>query len=164
MKGNEITDSTQIVACTDTFRTWDFVYKNQDAIDVLDEAVSQNQKSIQTWLSHAEKYPEGKEAYLKYAEQEKSRNYKIMTFGEYCMEERKHYLSYPITEVTEDKFWEMLEVLPPKNWVTINRCEEFCMIEHLTDPYTSQYARKDNKYYHKTVDAYDKTTWIHNLV
>ena len=50
------------------------------------------------------------------------------------------------------------------NWVTINNVNEFCMSEMLSGVYTNQYARYNGKYYTKIVDAYDKTTWLHNFL
>ena len=58
-------------------------------------------------------------------------------------------------EITEDDYFEMLEVLPPlemgKNY--------FIMSEFFTGRYTSQFYRKNNKYYHKMIDYTRRETW-----
>lgn len=160
----KITDNNQIVACLSTLCIYDFIRENEDPQIELQKAIDNKKQSIETWLNHAKNYPSGAEQYLAYAEKDKKVNYQIMTYGEYVKAEKEHYLNLPLTEITEDRWDEMLCVLPPMSWQTINGCNEFLMSEFLTGVYTSQYARKNGKFYHKTVDAYDKTTWIHNFV
>ena len=69
-------------------------------------------------------------------------------------------------EITEETFEDMLNVLPPIKWCTIDGIEMFCMSEMLTGFYTSQYIhdKGTNKYYHKIVDVTDKATWGHNFI
>jgi hypothetical protein len=63
-------------------------------------------------------------------------------------------------EVTKERYWEMLEVLPPMNWGTRNGIESFFMSEFNTGTYTDQYAQYHDKYYTKGVDYCDSSTWI----
>lgn len=44
-------------------------------------------------------------------------------------------------EITEETFWDMLEVLPPKNWNRGGTFESFQMIEHETGNITGTYCR-----------------------
>lgn len=159
-----ITDQTKVIACLNTMSIWNFIFDGKDEQAELERAIENKKQSIATWESHAKNYPDGAKKFLAYAEQDKKINYEIMSYGDFEAAKREFYLSKPATEVTEDQFYEMLNVLPPVNWVTINGVNEFCMSERLTGNYTGQYGRSNGKFYHKTVDIYDKTTWIHNFV
>lgn len=100
------------------------------------------------------------------AETKLKRNCVVMTLTDYLKAEREHILSKELKEITEEEYQEMLNVLPPLYWTTIDSVEMFCMCEMLTGTYTSQYAhdRRTDKYYVKTVDCKDKSTWINNIL
>ena len=89
-----------------------------------------------------------------------------MTFDAYLQMEKDYYINQPITEITEEKFEEMLDILPPLKWCTRNNIEMFCMSEMLTGCYTSQYIHDkiSNKFYHKIVNVIDEKTWGHNFI
>lgn len=72
------------------------------------------------------------------------------------------YLSKPAVEITKDRYYEMLDVLPPMNYVTRNGVTEFCLCEFTSGSFTSQFAydKKTGKYWEKTVDALDPKTWL----
>src|SRR5208337_362410 len=53
----------------------------------------------------------------------------------------------PPVEITEEKFQEMLEVLPPKNWVNRGRTETFKLAEHTYGPITAIFCRIGDKHY-----------------
>lgn len=99
-------------------------------------------------------------------------NPRIMTFDEFDELDRRLTLARGVTEVDEETFHEMLNVLPPLKWVDRtcekHRCRvnEFCMSEFDHSVYTAQYARAfvdgETKYFSATVDYYDESTWIHN--
>ena len=97
---------------------------------------------------------------------------RIMTFAEFDRLDREVTLARDVTEVDEETFHEMLNVLPPLKWCD-RYCEklgrkvnEFCMSEFDHGPFTAQYARVTVdgvlRYYHATVDYFDESTWIHN--
>jgi len=92
------------------------------------------------------------------------RHYVPMLETEYRKAEREFYLQ-PEVEIPREKYWEMLEVLPPMAWRQSFRFESFNMSEHETGPYTRQYARRGDegdgaRYFMKMVDVTDKTTWM----
>ena len=87
-----------------------------------------------------------------------------MTYEEYHAAERAFYIEQPLEEVTAERFYEMLNVLPPRCWITLKGVEMFCMSEMLTGTYTDQYAKAGDKYYTKIVDAKDRSTWIHECL
>lgn len=53
----------------------------------------------------------------------------------------------PVTEITEEKFHEMLEVLPPDNWNMFKGVEYFQMCERYDFDRTSYYVKILDKYY-----------------
>jgi hypothetical protein len=159
-----ITDQTKVIACLNTMSIWDFILDGKDEHVELERAIENKKQSIATWESHAKNYPDGAEKFLAHAEHDRKTDYKIMAYVDFEVAKRTHYLSMPVSEITEDEFYEALNVLPPVNWVTINGVNEFCMSERLTGNFTGQYGRSSGKFYHKIVEMYDKTTWIHNFV
>jgi hypothetical protein len=88
------------------------------------------------------------------------RSYEPMSFEDYLQAERQFYLSRPLEEITQEKYREMLEVLPPNKWHQAGGLERFLMSEHWSGPYTSQYAFCDGRYFTRMVDALDQSTWI----
>lgn len=100
------------------------------------------------------------------ADSYRNANYQVMPFAGFLALERERLLSGPPQEITEDKYNEMLDVLPPLAWTKHHGVEMFCMSEFYTGTYTTQYAHdhKTGKYYSKLVDYTDKSTWICNLL
>jgi hypothetical protein len=92
------------------------------------------------------------------------RLYEPMAYEKYKAKERDLYLSRPAEPISHERFDEMLEVLPPKNWENKGDFESFLMIEHWSGPYTQQYARRgkgdDANYWTKLVDSTDRSTWM----
>jgi hypothetical protein len=64
----------------------------------------------------------------------------------------------PWTEVAEEKFWYMLEVLPPEAWKHFDGGEIFRMSEYDAGSYTGHYARVGSRYYHATRSVVESTT------
>ncbi len=50
-------------------------------------------------------------------------------------------------EISRDKWWEMLEVLPPQRWQRGHDCESFELMEHTSGRVTAIYVRIGEKYY-----------------
>jgi len=136
----QITEHTLVLASIDPPSVWDFYGAVEYAEAKKDEA---NAYNIKLEAHGAPK-----------------RNYQIMTYAEYKAAERAFYLCDPAEEITEEKFIERLEVLPPQQWIHAGGFESFLMSEHWSGPYTSQYARHGQRYYTKMVDATDKGTWM----
>lgn len=85
--------------------------------------------------------------------------YEVMNYEDYKVAEKRFYLDRPDSEITKEKFHEMLNVLPPKHWTNSGGFESFLMIEHYSGPFTEQYFRRGDRYFVRLVDATDKTTW-----
>ena len=92
----------------------------------------------------------------------KSAKFELLTFDEFLRRQRLEMLSGPVEEIDAETYEDMLGVLPPLHYVTINGVTMFCMSEMYTGTYTTQYAKAGGHYYSAMVDAADKSTWIHN--
>lgn len=51
------------------------------------------------------------------------------------------------SEISEDAYYEALEVLPPKNWVNFKGGSIFASIEHNEGYYTNHYVKYNGKFY-----------------
>ncbi|MFW5705333.1 MAG: DUF1419 domain-containing protein [Nanoarchaeota archaeon] len=75
---------------------------------------------------------------------------RIMTYDEAYKRileaEEKKYIK-PLIEINEEKFFYMLEVLPPLQWKTLEEIEIFSMSEKLCGDITGYYFKYKNKYY-----------------
>ena len=131
----------------------------------LTDAYNRKEEDTQTWAKNCELYP-NTPAFENYLKEAQNKEYIIMTWDEYEESQKTYWINKPVTEITKENFHEMLNVLPPIKWCTIDNVEMFCMSEFLTGVYTSQYAhdKKNDKYYHKTVSVFDQKTWIHNFL
>jgi hypothetical protein len=160
----KITDDTRVVADTNTTTVYNFESENETAEQILERARANQKEDTALCYRYSREYYNEYEYWIKRFEAEKNKNWQIMLYGDFLKLERAKRLEGGPVEITEDKWWEMLECLPPMKWCTIDGVEMFCMSEMLSGPYTAQYARAGKNYYTKTVDVYDKTTWIHNFL
>jgi len=53
----------------------------------------------------------------------------------------------PWKEISEDEWWEALEVMPPEQWKHCGGIEFFRWMEYLTGRITSHYARSGHRYF-----------------
>lgn len=151
-------DSLVVVNISKPTNIYTFV-ESPEGKEELEKAIQRNQEEIKQW----EQYPEV-EKFQEYLKECLKVNYKIMTLKEFDELQKKYYLDSPMQEITEDQYNDMLDVLPPLKWTTIQGVEEFLISEMLSGTYTNQYAKCNGKYYTKVVDSMDKSTWIHNLL
>ena len=144
---------------------YDFASSQKEAEDKLVKAQLARLADINTWENHCKNYPDATN-FKSYLETARNKKYQIMTYDEFLQTERERFVKSPISEIDEERFEEMLNVLPPLKWCSINNIEMFCMSEMLTGPYTSQYLhdKNNNKFYHKIVDITDRETWGHNFI
>jgi len=63
------------------------------------------------------------------------------------IEAKEKALSSNPVEITEDRFMEMLEVLPPQRWQHGKNCESFELSEHTSGRVTAIFCRFGEKYY-----------------
>lgn len=84
----------------------------------------------------------------------------VMPFNEYLDRHTAHYTSGSLIEISQEKFDEMLGVLPPLWWGFHDGNEAFLMSEFTAGSCTEMYAKVNGKCYCKTVNAKDTNTWI----
>lgn len=161
----EITNNTLCVVDISQPRIYDFIEEWENPQEKLTVANQSRDKSIKTWARHVANYPD-QAVFAAYLKQEQERTFDIMTYGDFLTFEKDKLLSGPLTEISEEQFQEMLNVLPPLYWSTHNGVEMFCIREMFTGTYTNQYAhdKATEKFYVKMVDASDCSTWIHNIL
>lgn len=95
-------------------------------------------------------------------EKKEMESLQIETEEAYLARVRKGYLSVPAKEVTEDRYWEMLEVLPPCAFTMNERYAMFYVSEAHYLTYHSFYLhdKATGKYWEKLCDAKDRSTWL----
>jgi len=97
-------------------------------------------------------------------EQGKIKEYTVMTFDEFFEVKKSIMLDNKITAISEEDYYDMLEVLPPLRWGNNKGVQSFFMSEFTSGSYTNQYAKggteDEPKYFCKQVDYNDYKTWI----
>jgi len=152
-----------LVVDMSTMWVYDYLSTGETPEDLLKRAKTSQKQDISTWESHCRNYPDNP-TFEEYLAKAKKLFYRVMTHEEFLTAERDFYINRPMEEITAERFNEMLNILPPICWTTIQGVEMFCMSEMLTGTYTDQYARVGDKYFNKIVDIKDRATWIHNFI
>lgn len=139
--------------------------KGKDVAAKIKEAQEHNANEVKKLEALLQQYPDHL-IFMSMLKTAKKARYEAMTWDEYVARQRAHLLAGEPQEVTEEQFMEQLDVLPPLHWCTINGIEMFCMSEMWSGSYTTQYAydRSTGKYYSKTVDSEDRSTWINTYL
>ncbi len=164
LKFSEINDNTKVIVNTNRpISIYTFV-ESEDGAPELKKAIENTKEEAETWKSYIVNYPQSEKEFTAYLEQAEQATYQIMTLKQHEDLQRSYLLDTPLEEITEERWHEMLEVSPPLKWVTRDGVNEFLLSEFYTGNYTNQYARCNGKYYTKMVNAYDESTWIHNLL
>jgi hypothetical protein len=90
-----------------------------------------------------------------------------MDYQEYEAERIKFYLSHKLEQVTQEEFYEQLEMLPPLMWKSYSdsygSCQYFFVSEMTIGTVTLQYYESNGKFFKKYADFKDRTTWIDQL-
>lgn len=156
-----------IASPADPFTIWNFCTPETAAV-AIESAEKNALESMERASRLAIEIPSMREYWQQQAAKHRATigTYAIMTFEEHQAKERAYILSLPLHEITEERFHEMLNVLPPLKWCRQGCVEMFCMSEFFTDTYTDQYAHDHatGKYYTKLVDYSDQSTWIHEVL
>lgn len=140
---------------------WNFCDAD-NALEEIARAEKSAAETVATYESHIKNFPDRKEYWESCKAEYENAKYEVMTFDEFLARQKISMVSGSVTETTEENYLEMLNVLPPMKWCTIDGVEMFCMCEMYTGTYTNQYAKIGNKFYTAMVDVTDQSTWIHN--
>jgi hypothetical protein len=149
-------------------RIYDFIREGEDEEKALERAFLCCWQESMEEKELAVKYPERSEYWLERATEHhnEAESAMIATYGEFEEIQQKALASDKAVEISEEKYNEMLNILPPIYYTTHNGFTMFCMREMYTGTYTNQYARdnKTGKYYQAMVDVKNPETWIYNRI
>lgn len=143
---------------------YDFVRDGETNLEALnrciDDCVNEMHEMSELATRHAESadyWTERRDYYEREAQ-----TAEVMRYEDFEAAQRAALLADEPEEITEERYNEMLDVLPPLYYTTHNGFTMFCMREMWTASYTTQYAyhRATGKYYSCMVDAADRSTWI----
>ena len=87
---------------------------------------------------------------------EPSSVFTLMPFWEACEKKRAADIAsccHPVEEITEEKFMEMLEVLPPQCWKRGKGWEAFRMMEYTCGSITGHYVRVGQRFFFANREA-----------
>ncbi len=85
----------------------------------------------------------------------------VMSWDDFEKLQKTFWLDQPILEITSENWYDALGALPPLKWhTTPDGVELFLMSEFTSGNYTAQYAQFNDRYFVKTVDAFDPNTWM----
>lgn len=86
--------------------------------------------------------------------------YEVMTLGQYDAAERTYYLSQPLTEITPERFDDMLNILPPVAWQHRDGVERFIISEAEQGYFHMQFAKRGERCFCRPVHVREQATWI----
>lgn len=101
-----------------------------------------------------------KESHEDYEHFSKGR-YMAMSFDEYTEKRKQHYIKKP-KKIKEEKYYDMLNCLPPRRFLLNKTYETFMMSEFITENITTQFIhiRETNEYWEANVDVKDESTYL----
>lgn len=158
-------DTDKLITNTHGLEVYDGVRPNETDEQALDRARRFYQTSIDRYEEIISKQGNGKDNYwLNCLNTEKAKiaSVQIETEKDYFARVRKVYLDPPAKEITEERYEEMLDVLPPCAYTHNGRYSMFYVSEALHFSYHGFYLhdKKTGKYWTKVCDACDRSTWI----
>ena len=118
------------------------------------------QENINTWEKHLANRKDDDKDYIEMCEKyitkykKEIETVRIIKKEDYRKEADRVILTEP-KEISEDVYYEMLEILPPLCYTG----NGFLMSEFQTGSYTDQFFRRDGKFYMAVVDYRRKETW-----
>lgn len=127
------------------------------------------EKDAATYRSHLVNYPNMKDEWqrqLDHCEKVLAAGFEAIGWEEFKKRERKRWLSTEATEISAERFDEMLGCLPPMNWMRGDSYQMFHISEATSGPYHAQFLKdlKTGKCYEAMTDVFDKSTWIDRLL
>lgn len=150
-----------VIAELNKLEVWGFYPTEEAAQADLPRVLNEKEKDALKFLENHRLYGgKGDNYWLSRYEAAKQAQYIVMTYDDFLKRQRDHLLNKPLRLVTEERFYEMLDVLPPLAYTRHHGVLCFCMSEFETGPYTKQFAKYNGKHFEKIVDYYDRSTWI----
>lgn len=156
---------TNEICVVDIHNMWVYAFTTaEEAPSIIAAEKEKAAKNAAFWEELAKTH--NSEYHAETAEKYRLADFRAMTYEQFRVLEREKLLGKPLQEISEDQFYEMLNVLPPIGWTSHKGVEVFCMSEFYTGFYTNQYAhdKATGKYYTKLVDYADRSTWIPEIL
>jgi hypothetical protein len=93
-----------------------------------------------------------------YVEHPERKAWALLTWDELDVHIQAHEQSLigDVVEVDKERYWEMLEVLPPERWGTHKGVESFHVCEHLTGNLVAWFGQIHDKYFEFTDSCFAK--------
>lgn len=163
----KITDETKVITYANKLGIYTFIGisdPDETADQCLAQAVAYSRESVETCRRNLE--GEKDEERIAYWKQQiaayEADSPQIETYGSYKKRERAEMLSGAPKEITEERYEEMLDVLPPCAYTHNGRYSMFYVSEALRFSYHGFYLhdKKTGKYWTKVCDACDRSTWL----
>lgn len=162
-----ITDETQVITYANKLDIYTFVGifdQDETAEECLAKAIAFSREGAETCRLNLEgETDEKRREYWKQQiaayDEDKPQ---IETYGSYKKRERDEMLSGDPKEITEEKWWDAYEVLPPCGLVINSRYTMFYISEALSGLYHSCYLedKQTGRYWTKICDVSDRSTWL----
>lgn len=139
-----------------------FADTQAEALERLEEAKEQRRKDASRYNLLLESDPNNQNCKL-YLEEAQNAKFEVMPYEEYRRREREYYCNRPIEEISEERFYNAFDCLPPLHIRHLNNKDwYFSMCEFYDGPFTGQYAYINGKYYYALVDITDRETYLFN--
>ena len=151
-----------VIADLNTLNVFTFVdTKSDEQAELLQaqEYLANQAKSLESLIADCQR-PDFRKQWEDSLRVIRKTEYRIVPIEDFYAAERKKMLSDPLKRITEEQYWDALEVLPPLHHELFNGCERFCMREFYTNTYTTQYFRCKEGWFCRMVDYCDRSTWI----
>lgn len=151
-----------VVNVNSPFWAWCWVRENETDEEALKRAEDDRTTAISNMTKMMTEYPGMKDYFTSQISKLRQASYVVTDEDHFQELHASYFLSKPAVEITEEKYEEMLGVLPPLHYVERHGVTEFCMSEFLSGSFTNQYAydKRTGKYWTKIVDACDVKTWL----
>ena len=141
------------------YKDCEFGWVCWDCSENVQEVKNDALKSFKVWHENAKKATEDRwrETCQRYkaAAKLKYKTARTMTLAEYHHKHNAFYLEQEPEEITEERYNDLLSVLPPRIW----RGRGFQLSERTSGTITQECYKEGGKYYIHYVDITDPTTW-----
>lgn len=85
---------------------------------------------------------------------------RLVLADRFAAEIEAEYVNQPISEITSEHFFDMLNCMPPSDWTKAGGLQRFNLIEMTYGQITSQFATCDDRYFSKYVRRGDHATYM----
>jgi hypothetical protein len=157
------TNKELVIADLNTLNVFTFVDAESDGQAELlqaQEYLADQAKSLESLIADCQQ-PEFRKLWEDSLQTIRETDYRIVPLEDFYAAERKKMLADPLKRITEEQYWDALEVLPPLRYERLDGgCERFCMREFYTNTYTTQYFCCEEGWFCRMVDYCDRSTWI----